>query len=64
MTIKPEVKVTLTDAEFTLSELVDFIDRCRAVDGIEYDGLVGVRVKDDNPTIFELACSTEYRSKA
>lgn len=63
MTAKPEVKVTLRDAEFTLTELEDFIDRCRAVDGIEHNALVGVRVAASNPDIFELACSTEYRSK-
>lgn len=67
---EPETFVTLTDTEFTLSELEAFIARARSIDGIPNDALVRVRVTNavvttgqGGPMRFELATSDSFRSK-
>lgn len=65
----PEVTVALTDTEFTLTELEEFIERARSVDGIPNDALVSVKmpnassVSSSGPVQFELSASTAYRGK-
>lgn len=69
--LEPEVFVKLTDSEFTLSELEQFIARARGIDGIPHDGLVEVSVvnamvttkSDSGPLRFQLSTSDSYRSK-
>lgn len=68
----PEAFVKLTDTEFTLSELEQFIARARAIDGIPHDALVAVNVTNavvvtksgDGAMMFELSTSDAYRGKA
>lgn len=66
----PEITVTLTDTEFSITELQSFIDTCRTVDGLSGDALVVVKLtnakvttSDGNPLTFEISASTAYRSK-
>ena len=66
---EPEATVWLTDTEFTLTELEEFIARARAVDGIAHDALVAVKmpnataVSSSGPVQFELSASSSYREK-
>lgn len=58
----PDVTVTLTDSEFSLDELVEFVARARAIDGMPHNALVAVRTSGGPPTMqFELSSSTGYR---
>lgn len=62
---QPDTTVHITDSEFTLEELQEFIDTARAIDGIPHDGLVTVSHQFQNgPTVYTLSTSTEYRGKA
>ena len=62
---KPDTHVTLTDTEFTLQELEDFIYDARKVDGIDHYGLVAVSHEyDNNMCTYTLKSSTSFRAKA
>lgn len=61
---QPEITVHITDTEFTIAELQEFLDTARGVEGIPNDGLVVVkRVGLENPPVYMLSASTEYRGK-
>lgn len=59
----PEITVHITDVEFTIAELQEFLDTARSVDGIPNDGLVTVTKNIENPITYTLRASTEFRSK-
>jgi hypothetical protein len=66
---EPEITVTLTDSEFTLGELEEFIARARAVYGIATNALVTVTmpnasaISSQGTVQFELSASTAYRGE-
>lgn len=68
----PEVTAWITDTEFTLTELEEFIARARAVDGIPQDALVAVTMPNaaittkagSGPIQFTLSASTAFRTKS
>ncbi|MCP3810795.1 hypothetical protein NLX62_00310 [Mycobacteriaceae bacterium Msp059] len=60
---EPDVTVTLTDSEFSLNELEEFIARARAVDGMPQNALVSVRLIGGKVPSFTLSASTAYRGK-
>lgn len=66
---EPAITVTLTDTEFTLGELQEFLDTARRVDGMDANALVAVKTPNassttsSGPVEFELSASTAYREK-
>ena len=71
MSTVPEVTVTLTDTEFTIGELRDFIDQVTATDGMPANALVVIKTPNvtattsgGGPVQFEVSASTAYRTKS
>lgn len=66
---EPAITVTLTDTEFTVGELQEFLDTVRAVDGMPCDALISVKmpnvsaISSMGTVEYELSASTAYRGK-
>lgn len=60
-----QIAVSLTDTEFSLNELRQFIEKADGVDEMPYDALVAVtHVLGAGPTLYTLTASTAFRGKA
>jgi len=67
---EPAITVTITDSEFTVGELQEFLDTVRKVEGMRANALVAVRLENattttsqGGPLEFTLAASTAYGEK-
>lgn len=58
-----QIAVTLSDTEFSLNELEEFIKAARSVDGIPQNALVSITHTLASMPTYVLTASTEYRSK-
>jgi hypothetical protein len=60
---EPELAVSISDTEFTIGELQQFLDTARAVDGIPGNCLVAVTHSLDKPPVYTLTASSAFRKK-
>ena len=63
---EPETYVAITDTEFTVGELQEFLDTVRGVDAMPANALIAVRHQIrtiSNSPVYTLTASTAYRSK-
>jgi predicted sugar kinase len=58
------IAVSLTDTEFSLNELRQFIEKADSVDEMASDALVAVTHQSGaGPTVYTLTASTAFRAK-
>lgn len=62
-TAEPEISVSITDTEFTIDELQEFIQRVLSVDGMPPNPLVTVDHDHGSPMGYTLRASTGYGLK-
>jgi hypothetical protein len=64
---EPEITVTITDTEFSVGELREFLDTVTSIDGMSSNALIAVKLDNvtsttsNGPIQFTLAASTAYR---
>lgn len=60
----PEIAVSISDIEFSIGEIQEFLDTARGIPTMVPDAIVTVeRLTDDGPYVYILRASTGYRSK-
>lgn len=64
MSAEPAISVAITDCEFTVGELREFLDTVSAVDAMPLNALVAITHHvGQGLTRYTLTASTAYRSK-